>query len=126
MSTQVHANLTEEQVERISTQLGEPEWLLETRLEALEALNSLEMPDVIRTPGRDWTNLYNLDFESFVDPLEATEDKDQVGPEEVEVLPIAEAIAEHEDLLREHFGSVIDPKENYLTALAMALFSTGT
>ncbi len=126
MSTQVHANLTDEQVREISSGLDEPEWLLETRLEALEALAELDMPDVIRTPGRDWTNLHDLDFETLVDPLDAAEEKDQVGPDEVEVLPWSEAIAEHEDLVREHFGSTVDPQENYLTALSTALFSTGT
>ncbi|AGB36688.1 Fe-S cluster assembly protein SufD [Natronococcus occultus] len=124
--TQVHANLTEEQVREISDELEEPEWLLETRLEALEALDSLEMPDVIRTPGRDWTNLHELDFESLVDPLNAAENKDQVGPDEVEVLPWSEAVQEHEELIEEQFGSVVDPQENYLTALSTALFSTGT
>ncbi|WP_049997626.1 Fe-S cluster assembly protein SufD [Halococcus sediminicola] len=126
MSAQIHANLTEEQVREISEGLDEPEWLLDERLDALAALDGLDMPDVIRTPGRNWTNLYNLDFENLVDPLNAAEEKDQVGPEEVEVLSIAEALAEHEDLVREHFGSIIDPTENYLTALQTALFSTGT
>ncbi|ELY99891.1 Fe-S cluster assembly protein SufD [Natrialba asiatica] len=126
MSTQVHANLTEEQVRQISGDLDEPEWLLETRLEALDALADLEMPDVIRTPGRDWTNLHELDFESFVDPLNAAEDKDQIGPADAEVLSWSEAVAAHEDLLQEHFGSIVDPQENYLTALSTALFSTGT
>ncbi|RQG91966.1 Fe-S cluster assembly protein SufD [Natrarchaeobius chitinivorans] len=124
--TQVHANLTEEQVREISNRLDEPDWLTETRLEALDALSDLGMPDVIRTPGRDWTNLHGLDYESLVDPLNAAENKDQVGPDEVDVLSWADAVAEHEDLLREHFGSVVDPQENYLTALSTALFSTGT
>ena len=126
MSTQVHANLTEEQVRQISAGLDEPEWLLERRLDALGALDELEMPDVIRTPGRNWTNLYDLDFEGFVDPLNAAEKKDQVGPEAVEVMSIAEALDEREGLVREHFGSVVDPEDNYLTALSTALFSTGT
>ncbi|WP_246999474.1 Fe-S cluster assembly protein SufD [Halosolutus gelatinilyticus] len=124
--TQVHANLTEEQVREISEGLDEPDWLLETRLEALEALSGLDMPDVIRTPGRNWTNLHELDFESLVDPLNVAENKDQVGPDEADVLPWSEAVDEHEELLREHFGSVVDPQENYLTALSTALFSTGT
>ncbi|QLG47358.1 Fe-S cluster assembly protein SufD [Natrinema halophilum] len=124
--TQVHANLTEEQVRQISGELDEPDWLLETRLEALDALEELDMPDVIRTPGRDWTNLHELDFESLVDPLNAAEDKDQVGPDEADVLPWSKAVQEHDDLLQEHFGSVVDPQENYLTALSTALFSTGT
>ena len=124
--TQVHANLTDEQVREISAELGEPEWLLETRLEALEALKALDMPDVIRTPGRDWTNLHELDYESLVDPLNAAEEKDQVGPDAVDVLSWADAVDEHEELLKEHFGSIVDPQENYLTALSTALFSTGT
>ena len=125
-ATQIHETISEETVREISESLGEPEWLLETRLDALDALDELEMPDVIRTPGRDWTNLHALDFESFVDPLNAAEDKDQLGPDEAEVLPFAAAVDEREDLLREQFGSVIDPQENYLTALSTALFSTGT
>ncbi len=126
MSTQLHANLTAEQVRQISDGLGEPEWMLEIRLDALEALGSLEMPKVIRTPGRDWTNLHDLEFERLVDPLNAAERKDQVGPDEVEVLGWEEAIESHEELVRERFGSIVDPQENYLTALSTALFSTGT
>ncbi|WP_137283386.1 Fe-S cluster assembly protein SufD [Halorussus salinisoli] len=125
-ATQVHETISEETVRQISDDLGEPDWLLETRLDALDALGELEMPDVIRTPGRDWTNLDALDYENFVDPLNAAEEKDQVGPEEAEVLPISDAVEEREDLLKEHFGSVVDPQENYLTALSTALFSTGT
>jgi Fe-S cluster assembly protein SufD len=126
MSTQVHANLTEEQVTEISDQLGEPEWLLETRLEALEALEGLDMPEVIRTPGRDWTNLDALDYESFVDPLEFAQEKDRIDAEGVDVLPWAEALEEHGDLIEERFGAVVDPQRDYLTALSTALFSAGT
>ncbi|MFB6073497.1 MAG: Fe-S cluster assembly protein SufD [Haloarculaceae archaeon] len=126
MSTQVHANLTEGQVRELSDDLGEPEWLLETRLEALEALESLEMPEVIRTPGRDWTNLDALDFESLVDPLDRDQEKDRVGAEGVDVLSWAEALEEHGDLIEETFGSVVDPQRDYLTALSTALFSAGT
>jgi len=126
MSTQVHANLTEEQVTEISDQLGEPEWLLETRLEALEALGELDMPDVIRTPGRDWTNLDALDYERFVDPLEFAQEKDRVDAEGVDVLAWAEALEEHGDLIKEQFGAVVDPQRDYLTALSTALFSAGT
>ncbi|SIR10028.1 Iron-regulated ABC transporter permease protein SufD [Haladaptatus litoreus] len=126
MSTQVHSTLSEETVREISSDLGEPEWLLETRLDALDALSDVDMPDVIRTPGRDWTNLDALDYEGFVDPLSADEEKERVEPEGVSVLSMADALDEHEDLVQEYFGSVIDPQENYLTALSTALFTTGT
>ncbi|GAA0199125.1 Fe-S cluster assembly protein SufD [Haladaptatus pallidirubidus] len=126
MSTQVHSTLSEETVREISGDLGEPEWLLETRLDALDALSDVDMPDVIRTPGRDWTNLHALDYDSFVNPLSAEEEKERVEPEGVSVLSMADALDEHEDLVKEYFGSVIDPHENYLTALSTALFTTGT
>ena len=119
MSTQVHANLTEEQVTQISAGLDEPEWLLEKRLDALDALEELEMPDVIRTPGRNWTNLYDLDFEGFVDPLTAAEDKDQVGPDEVDSvdLIVSGSVAVTED------GARIGKGEGY-SDLEYALLDT--
>ena len=126
MSTQVHANLTEEQVTEISDDLGEPEWLLETRLEALEAMEDLEMPEVIRTPGRDWTNLDALEYREFVDPLDRAQEKDRVEAEGVDVLAWEEALEQHGDRIEEHFGSIVDPQRNYLTALSTALFSAGT
>ena len=126
MSTQVHASIDEATVRQISEELDEPEWLLETRLDALDALEDIAFPDVIQTPGRTWTNLEDLDYEHLVDPLDAAEQKDQVGPDNVEVLPFAEAVEEHGDLLEERFGSVVDPQTNYLTALSTALFTTGT
>jgi Fe-S cluster assembly protein SufD len=126
MSTQVHANLTEEQVEEISADLGEPEWLLETRLDALDALDDLAMPEVIRTPGRDWTNLDALEYETLVDPLDWAQEKDRIEAEGVDVLGWAEALETHGDLIEDHFGSVVDPERDYLTALSTALFSAGT
>ena len=126
MSTGVHASIDEATVRQISEELDEPDWLLETRLDALAALEDVDFPDVIRTPGRTWTDLQTLEYEELVDPLSAAEEKDQLGPEEAEVLPFAEAVAEHGDLLEEQFGSVVDPETNYLTALSTALFTTGT
>ena len=126
MSTQVHANLTEEQVTEISESLSEPEWLLEMRLEALDALGGLDMPEVIRTPGRDWTNLDKLEFQKLVDPLDWAQEKDRVDAEGVEVLSWDDALDEHGDLIKEQFGSVVDPQRDYLTALSTALFSAGT
>ncbi len=126
MSTQVPSQLSAEVVETISEERDEPDWLLETRLSALQAFDDLDFPDVIRTPGRTWTNLDALDFGELVDPLKQAEQKDQTGPDDVEVLSFEDAVQEHEDLVRERFGSVVDPEENRLTALSTALFTTGT
>ncbi|MDS0281163.1 Fe-S cluster assembly protein SufD [Haloarcula onubensis] len=126
MSTQVHATLSEDAVEQISEDLDEPEWLLETRKEALSALDDLDMPSVIQTPGRKWTNLDALDYETLVDPLDYAQDKDRIDAEGVDVLSWSEALDEHGDLIEDHFGSVVDPQRDYLTALSTALFSAGT
>ena len=126
MSTQVHAKVTADQVEQISEDLGEPEWLLETRKAALDALDELEMPDVIKTPGREWTNLDALDYETLVDPLDYAQEKDRITAEGVDVLEWSDALDQHGDLIEEHFGSVVDTQRNYLTALSTALFSAGT
>jgi Fe-S cluster assembly protein SufD len=126
MAAQLPANLSPETVRRLSEERDEPEWLTQTRLDALDALETLDLPDVIQTPGRRWTNLEDLDFESLVDPLGAEEATERVTAEGVEVLDFETALAEHPDLVEERFGSVIDPQTNYLTALSVALFTTGT
>jgi Fe-S cluster assembly protein SufD len=126
MSAQVPASLTEETVRRIAEERGEPDWLRQRRLDALAALPDLDLPDVIQTPGRRWTNLENLEFESLVDPLDQRDVTERVGAEGVEVLSFVEALDEHEEVLREHLGSVTPADTNYLTALSAALFTTGT
>ena len=126
MSTQVTANLSEDVVRQLSEQRDEPDWLLNVRLEAFSALEGLELPDVIRTPGRRWTNLEALDFETLVDPLDQSDETVREVEGDAEVLTFLEAIQEHEELVREACGSVVEPQENYLTALSTALFTTGT
>jgi len=127
MSTQAIESLSEDTVRRIADERDEPEWLLETRLNALSALETADLPDVIQTPGRRWTDLEALDFESLVDPLnQADETERTAGDDEVVVLPFTEALAEYGDVIEANFGSVLDPEHNYLTALSVALFTTGT
>ncbi|MFB6193436.1 MAG: Fe-S cluster assembly protein SufD [Halobaculum sp.] len=127
MSTQtLPASLTRETVERIADERGEPAWLRETRLAAFEALDDAPLPDVIETPGRRWTNLEALDFEQLVDPDNQADETERVTDEGVHVLPFTEAVTEYPEVVEARFGSVIDPTENYLTALSVALFTTGT
>ena len=126
MSVQVPASISAETVEEISAARDEPEWLLEQRLEALDSLDSLDLPDVIHTPGRRWTDLESLDFEELVDPRDQSDETVRESVEGATVLSFEEALDEHEDLIKEHFGSVVDPERNYLTALSTALFTTGT
>ncbi|MFC7256771.1 Fe-S cluster assembly protein SufD [Haloplanus litoreus] len=126
MSTQIPTDLSEATVHEIANSRDEPDWLRETRLKALKAMDDLEMPDVIQTPGRRWTNLDQLDFSELADPLNQADDTERLTDEGVEVLSFTEAVEEHPNLLEAKFGSVIEPETNYLTALSVALFTTGT
>ncbi|MBP1923153.1 Fe-S cluster assembly protein SufD [Halorubrum alkaliphilum] len=127
MSTKAIESLSEDTVRRIAEERGEPEWLLETRLDALEALETAKLPDVIQTPGRRWTDLEALDFEQLVDPLNQSDTTERAGgDDDVVVLPFTEAFDEYGELIEAQFGSVLAPDENYLTALSVALFTTGT
>ena len=127
MSTKAIESLSEDTVRRIAEERDEPEWLVETRLDALAALETAELPDVIQTPGRRWTDLEALDFEQLVDPLNQSDETERsAGDDEVVVLPFTEAFDEYGDVLKDNFGTVLDPEHNYLTALSVALFTTGT
>ncbi|MFD1570049.1 Fe-S cluster assembly protein SufD [Halorubrum laminariae] len=127
MSTKAIESLSEDTVRRIADERDEPEWLLETRIDALEALETADLPDVIQTPGRRWTDLESLDFEALVDPLNQSDATERAaGDDEVVVLPFTEAFDEYGDVIEANFGSVLDPDHNYLTALSVALFTTGT
>ncbi|AZH24857.1 Fe-S cluster assembly protein SufD [Haloplanus aerogenes] len=126
MSTQVPADISEATVHEIANRRDEPDWLRETRLKALKAMDDLAMPDVIQTPGRRWTNLDQLDFDELADPLNQEDVTERVTDEGVEMLSFTEAVDEHPKLMEAKFGSVIDPEMNYLTALSVALFTTGT
>ena len=55
-----------------------------------------------------------------------SDETERVDAEGASVLSFVEALDTHEELVREHFGSIVDPEENYLTALSAALFTTGT
>jgi Fe-S cluster assembly protein SufD len=126
MSAGLTQGLSEEVVRDLSASRDEPEWLLDRRLAALSALDELDLPDVIQTPGRRWTNLTDLRFETLVDPLNQSDETERVTAEGVEVLDFETALDEHEELIREELGATLDPESNYLTALSAALFTTGT
>jgi Fe-S cluster assembly protein SufD len=115
-----------ETVTALADQFDEPQWLVDTRLEALDALEDLDFPPVIQTPGRKWTNLEDLDFEALVDPLSQPANTVREGGDEVTVTSFAKAVQEQPALIEEHFGSVIDPLANRLVALGTALRSGGT
>ena len=127
MSTaQFREAVDRETVTALADQFDEPDWMVQTRLDALEAVPELDFPPVIQTPGRKWTDLESLDFEALVDPLSQPADSSRSGPEAVTVSSMATALSETPELLEEYYGSIVDPQANRLVALTTALRSGGT
>ncbi len=127
MSTrQFREAVDRETVSALAEQFDEPDWMAQTRLDALEAVPELDFPPVIQTPGRKWTDLESLDFEALVDPLSQPADSSRSGPEAVTVSSMATALSETPELLEEYYGSIVDPQANRLVALTTALRSGGT
>jgi Fe-S cluster assembly protein SufD len=113
-------------VTALADQFDEPDWMVQKRLEALEAIEELDFPPVIQTPGRKWTDLESLDFEALVDPLSQPAESQRSGGDAVEVFSMDAALDRLPGLVQEYYGSVIDTLDNRLVALATALRSGGT
>jgi Fe-S cluster assembly protein SufB len=156
--------LTREVVETISAQKGEPEWMLERRLQAYEHFLTRPVP----TWGGD---LSQIDFDSifyYVKPIEnqagsweelppdIKQTWDRLGIPEAEkkylagvgaqyesevvyhklkeeltnqgvvFLDMDSALREHEEIVREHFGTIIPFRDNKFAALNTAVWSGGS
>ncbi|HHK41785.1 MAG TPA: Fe-S cluster assembly protein SufB [Planctomycetaceae bacterium] len=155
--------LDREVVEQISEMKGEPDWMREFRLKALEIFESKPMPK--------WGGKIDIDFQDIYYYLKPTEKQghswDEVPQEIKETfdklgIPEAErkflagvkaqfeseviygslkeelgekgviftdtdtAVREHDDLLREYFGTIIPPSDNKFAALNSAVWSGGS
>ena len=120
--------LTRDVVERLSAALGEPGWLTERRAQAFDVYEKLELPD---PKGEEWryVDVRDFDFSVFdaprpgTTPLDISEDLAAKG---VIFTDLQTAIAEHPDLLREHFFTDVPLDEHKFTALHGAFFSEGS
>src|SRR6202012_1440210 len=158
--------LTREIVERISEMKGEPAWMREFRLNALETFRSKPMP-----AWGDPEALNDIDFDNihyFVKSSDRTEQSWDDVPDDIKKtfdrlgIPEAErkflsgvsaqyesevvyhnvieeleqqgvifvdmdtALREHEDLVREHFATIIPNNDNKLAALNSSVWSGGS
>lgn len=123
--------LTRPAVEALSRALDEPGWLLDRRLDAFDLFEKLELPDPKSEEWR-YTDVRGFDFERFAAPTAGTE----LGASEVTLpqefadqgvvfVDLRGAVAEHEELFREHFFTDVAVDEHKFTALHGAFFSEG-
>ena len=122
------AGFTRRAVEALSERFVEPAWMREFRLEAFNAFERLPMPT---TADEEWrrTDLSGFHWDAF-----SVDSEPVAGPTErpelaagVIFTDLRTAVAEHSDLLREHFmRSVVRPDESKFRALHAALWNGGT
>lgn len=141
-------------VEEMSRRMGEPAWLTELRLEALDAAARLDLPKLEKTRLERW----NIDsygryretsvVKSAADlPAEALryvvaespnnlvvqrnsgvafrQLSDDLAARGVIFTDFATAVREHEELVKQYFMTVVRTDEHRLTALHAALFTGG-
>lgn len=83
---------------------AEPEWLAGRREKARGLVETLPLPDR-KVKGWEFTSLDGLELEGYsASPAGATIDG---GDGEVTVMPLAEAIEQHTDLVEAHLGSLV-------------------
>jgi Fe-S cluster assembly protein SufD len=119
--------LTRDAVEALSTDLGEPGWLAERRLEAFDLFEKIDLPD---PKGEQWryTDVRRFDFSDFDAPVpsqSAPEVTYDLADKGVIIADYQTAATDHTELLKEHFFTDVPVDEHKFTALHGAFLSDG-
>ncbi|MFL5901664.1 MAG: Fe-S cluster assembly protein SufD [Solirubrobacterales bacterium] len=88
----------------------EPAWLSERRQKGASLAQSLPLPDS-KAKGWEFTDLSELQIDAY-ELVEA--EAEIAAPEGVTVLPLAEAAASHEGLVRERLGSLVPIEDPFV------------
>lgn len=91
--------------------VNEPAWLAERREKGAALVETLELPHA-KTKGWEFTDISRLDLDSYEDA--AADVTVSGGSDEVVVLPLSEALADHSDLLAEKLGSLVSTDDPFV------------
>ena len=89
----------------------EPQWLNDRRQKGAELVESLPLPDQ-KTKGWEFTDLKKLDLDAF--EVTSADAEIEGGNDDVVVLPLADALAEHSDLIEKHLGSLVAAEDPFV------------
>jgi len=92
----------------------EPDWLRDGRDRAKQRAGELELPG-LKAKGWEFTDLSELDFDSFSEAVASVQGLDRSDGEGPVVIPLAEAAATHPELVRERLGTLV-PADDVFTA----------
>ncbi len=95
-----------------SATISEPAWLAKRRTKGAELVENLPQPDR-KSKGWEFTNLRKLKLDAY--ETAPAEVEISGGSDDVVVLPLAEALGEHADLIGERLGSLV-PAEDFFVA----------
>ena len=127
MTTRANAPaITETTVRELSQRLGEPDWLLQRRLDALRAYEAMSMPHPLDEAWRR-TDLSRVDFD---EALAGTGDassklRTEDLPKGVVFSDLSKAASAHEALVQQHLHNLVKPSEWKLGALQAAAWQGG-
>jgi Fe-S cluster assembly protein SufD len=88
----------------------EPSWLDERRQRGASLAQSLPLPDQ-KAKGWEFTDLAGLDLDSYAEAAPAPSIE---GAEGATVLPLAEALESHGELLRERLGALVPAEDPFV------------
>ncbi|MBK8294893.1 MAG: Fe-S cluster assembly protein SufD [Solirubrobacterales bacterium] len=89
----------------------DPQWLSDRRQTGAELVESLPLPDR-KTKGWEFTNLRKLDLDSF--EVASADAEITGGSDDVVVMPLADALAGHSDLIEQHLGSLVESEDPFV------------
>jgi len=89
----------------------EPGWLAERRSRGLELAESLDLPTK-KVKGWEFTDLKNLDLGSYENTKAEVEISG--GSDEIVVMRLEDALAEHPELLRDRLGSLVPAEDPFV------------
>lgn len=89
----------------------EPGWLAERRSHGLELAESLDLPTK-KVKGWEFTDLKNLDLDSYENTKAEVEISG--GSDEIVIMRLEDALAEHPELLRDRLGSLVPAEDPFV------------
>jgi Fe-S cluster assembly protein SufD len=127
MTTRANAPaISEATVRALSQRLGEPDWLLQRRLDAWRAYEAMSMPNPLDEEWRR-TDLSPVDLdEALAASGEPSADlRGENLPSGVVFADLSKAATSHEGLVKQHLHDLVKPSEWKLGALQAALWQNG-
>ena len=93
-------------------QLTEPDWLSEARDRAKQRGADFSLPGP-KAKGWEFTDLSELDLDGYTEAPARVDGLERAAAEGAVIVPLAEAAAEHSELIADHLGSIVGSNDAF-------------